>query len=61
MIKIAVLGSLAMLVLLMTMALCQIAGDESDLPCGRRCEDCPEKKECIFSKWKRTTANGPRG
>ena len=50
MIKIAVLGSLAILVLMMTLALCKISGDESDLPCERRCEDCPERGECIFSK-----------
>ena len=51
MIKIAVLGSLAMLVLLMTMALCKIAGDESDLPCGRKCEECSEDPDlCILKK-----------
>ena len=51
MIKIAVLGSLAMLVLLMTMALCQIAGDDSGLCRGRckgDCEGCPDKDRCIL-------------
>jgi len=50
MIKMVILGSLAILTLMMTLALCKIAGDESGLPCERRCDDCPEKNDCIFSK-----------
>lgn len=49
MIKMIILGTLAVFTLIMTIALCQIAGDDVELPCGGMCKECPEKEKCPFS------------